>query len=62
MAVPLAEARAAYLAAEPDVVVGSSFGGALLLMLAHDPVWRAETAAVFLAQAGHPAHGARGAA
>lgn len=52
MAVPLAQARAAYLEARPEVVVGSSFGGALLLMLAHEPVWRAETAAVFLAQAG----------
>ncbi len=52
LAEPFAQARAAYLEAEPAVVVGSSFGGALLLMLVHDPVWRPETAAVFLAQAG----------
>ncbi|MBL8604240.1 MAG: hypothetical protein JNK72_20095 [Myxococcales bacterium] len=52
MAPAVAAARAAYLAARPDVVVGSSFGGAVLLHLVHDPVWRPESAALFLAHAG----------
>jgi predicted esterase len=42
----------AYRACQPNVVVGSSFGGAVLLKLVHHPEWRAESSALFLAQAG----------
>lgn len=48
---PLAQARDALLAFRPDVVVGSSFGGAVLLRLVGDPAWTGAVA-VMLAGAG----------
>ena len=47
----------AALAAEPDVVVGSSFGGAVLLELLHVGAWRGPC--VFLAGAGPKLTGRR---
>lgn len=47
---PLASARAAIAEHKPDVIVGSSFGGAVLLRLCHEGSW--DGPVVFLAGAG----------
>jgi alpha-beta hydrolase superfamily lysophospholipase len=46
----VAQARDAVTREKPDLVIGSSYGGALLLRLLHDGVWRGPS--LFLAQAG----------
>ena len=46
----VADAKAAIYGYAPDIVVGSSFGGAVLLSLLNEGVWRGPC--LFLAQAG----------